>query len=65
MKIKCLIIALLSLNSVVFSQADRLSNSQLDLIKNELQSANNINNEQQDIVNKLSDEEISQLVVFN
>ena len=62
MKIKCLIIALLSLNSVVFSQAVRLSNSQLDLIKNELQSAN-INNEQQDVIDKISDESLDNIVI--
>ena len=62
MKIKCLIIALLSLNSFVFSQAVRLSNSQLDLIKNELQSAN-INNEEQDVVDKLGDESLDNIVI--
>jgi len=62
MKIKCLIIALLALNSVVFSQAVRLSNSQLDLIKNELQSAN-ISNEQQEVVDKLGDENLENIVI--
>ena len=50
---KYLIITLLVLNSVVFPQAVRLSNSQLDLIKKELQAqAASTNQEQQKVVDE-------------